>query len=113
MRIRIQLFTLIRIRILVIIKVMGICDNWAIDPPGLHCAPMSLHCEFLNFDLIADPDTALHSNADTDPDPDTASKNNADPDSQPSICRPKDPRLGPGSGLGIDPDQFQADKNVT
>jgi hypothetical protein len=44
MRIRIQLYpgTLLWIRILLLIKVMGICD---IDPPGLHFEPPGLHCE--------------------------------------------------------------------
>jgi hypothetical protein len=32
-RIRIQLFNVVRIRIL--IKVMGICDQWFLGPPGL------------------------------------------------------------------------------
>ncbi len=36
MRIRIQLFTSMQIRILLLIKVIGICDHCSIHPPGLH-----------------------------------------------------------------------------
>jgi hypothetical protein len=43
LRIRIQLFTLMRIRILLIIKMMRICDYWSTDPPGLHFEPPCLH----------------------------------------------------------------------
>ncbi len=50
MQIRIQLFTLMRIRILLLIKV--------IEPQVNHCEPTGLHCELLNFDLNADPDPA-------------------------------------------------------
>jgi hypothetical protein len=32
MRIQIQLFILMRIRILILIKVMGICEHWSVDP---------------------------------------------------------------------------------
>ncbi len=39
MRIRIQLFTWMRIRILLLIKVMGIWDHWSIDPPRLPSRP--------------------------------------------------------------------------
>ncbi len=41
--IRIQRFTLIRI--LLLIKVMEICNKFSIDPQGLHFEPPSLHCE--------------------------------------------------------------------
>ncbi len=44
-------------------------------PPRLYNEPQKL----LNFDFIADPDPAFHSNADPDP----ATMNNADPDPQP------------------------------
>jgi hypothetical protein len=44
-RIRIQLFTLMRIRILLFIKVMQICDRWSTDHPGLYFEPLRLHCE--------------------------------------------------------------------
>ncbi len=63
MRIRIQLFTSMRIRIL-LIKVMLICDRWHTDPPGLHLSvhgPPRLHCKprkFLNLDFNADSDPA-------------------------------------------------------
>jgi hypothetical protein len=47
MRIRIQLFTLMRLRfrIQVLFKMMGIHDDWSLDPPGLHFEPSGLHCE--------------------------------------------------------------------
>jgi hypothetical protein len=101
MRIRIQLFTLMGIGILLLIKVMRICNNYSSlqtlqdsilrlqtsivrvnGPPRLHFEPLKL----LNFDFNAnaDPDPALHSNADPDP----ASKHNrfnADPDPQPTL----------------------------
>jgi hypothetical protein len=32
-------FTLMRIRILLRIKVMTVCDHWSVDPPGLHFEP--------------------------------------------------------------------------
>jgi hypothetical protein len=42
-------------------KVMGICDQWSLDPPP------ELH--FLNFYFAADPDwdPAVYTNADADP----------------------------------------------
>jgi hypothetical protein len=54
-RIRIQLFTSMRIliRILLLIKVMEISDRWSIDPPGLHCEAPVLYWERLR------PSTAL------------------------------------------------------
>jgi hypothetical protein len=52
--IRIQLFNLMRIRILLLIKVMGICDHWSVDPTGLNFDPPGLHCE------LAWPSTALY-----------------------------------------------------
>jgi hypothetical protein len=82
MQIRIQLFTSMLIRILLLIYVMRICDQWPTGPPGLHFECPQLHFEsrkFLNFDFYADPDPAFRSN--TDPDP--ASKNNGDPDPKP------------------------------
>jgi hypothetical protein len=47
MRIRIQIFLLmwIRIRILLLIKEMGVCDFWSIDPPRLHLKPSGLPSE--------------------------------------------------------------------
>ncbi len=79
MRIRNQLFTSMRIRILLLIKVMEICDHWSVDRPGLHFEPPSLNFEppgfyykplkILNFEFNADPDPALHSKADMYPDP--------------------------------------------
>jgi hypothetical protein len=44
-RTRINLFTLMRIRIQLLLKVRGICDHQSIDPPGLHFEPLGLHCE--------------------------------------------------------------------
>jgi hypothetical protein len=48
-----------RIRILLLIKVMKICDHWCIDPPGLHFEPPGLNCSvhgppcgILNFDFL-------------------------------------------------------------
>ncbi len=32
-------------KILLLIKVMGICDRWYTDPPRLHFEPRRLHCE--------------------------------------------------------------------
>jgi hypothetical protein len=40
-----DLFTLIWIRILLLIKVMRICDQWHTGPPPLHFEPLRLHCE--------------------------------------------------------------------
>jgi hypothetical protein len=85
--------TSLRIRNLLLIKMMQICDHLTTDPPSfrLHASMLSLqtfilrvhgllriHCDprkFLNFDFNADPDPAFYSNADPDP----ASKNNEDP----------------------------------
>ncbi len=90
MQIRIQLFTLIRTWILLVIKVMRICDHWSAEPPRLDLEPSHLDYErprpskapfeplqLLNFEFNADLnlDQAFHSNADPDP----ASKNNAVP----------------------------------
>jgi hypothetical protein len=36
MPIRIQFFDLMQIWILLLIKLMGICDYWSVDPPGPH-----------------------------------------------------------------------------
>ncbi len=72
-------FILMRIRILLLIKVMGIYDHWSIDLPGLYFEPSGLHSERprlyfqplkrLNFAFNADPDPVFLSNADSDPDP--------------------------------------------
>jgi hypothetical protein len=86
MRILLQLFTLMRLWIQLIFKMLGICDHWSIDPPGLYFEPSGFHCELyfelyfepINFDFNADPHPTVHSNVHPDPDP--ASKNNADPD---------------------------------
>jgi hypothetical protein len=59
-RSRIQLFTSMRIRIM-ILWIM-ICDHQPSDPPGLHFEPPRLHFEpskLLNFDYNADPDSLL------------------------------------------------------
>ncbi len=47
MRIRIRIFSLMRIRIwiLLFIKVMRFCDCWSKDPPRLHFERLRLHCE--------------------------------------------------------------------
>jgi hypothetical protein len=78
MRILIQLFNLMRnrIRIMLLIKKMLICDHRpkgpfgpprqmlnAHGPPRLHFEPLKL----LNFDFNADPDPAFKNNADPDP----------------------------------------------
>ncbi len=66
MRTRSHLLTLmgIRIRILLLIKVMGICDHCSTDIPGFHFQHPRLHCEhgpprlhfeplkFMNFDFL-------------------------------------------------------------
>ncbi len=82
LRIPIQLFISMRIRILLLIKVMRICDHWPTDPPSSILSvngPLWLHIEPQNllifFYLNADPGPAFHST----PDPDSASINNADP----------------------------------
>jgi hypothetical protein len=74
-----------RIRILLLIIVMQICDHWSTDPPRPHSKSLSVHYERSrtslapiwafkapNFYFNADPDPAFHSNA--DPDPQSASK---------------------------------------
>jgi hypothetical protein len=84
--------TLMRIRILILIEVLEICDHWSADSPGLHFEPPGFNCEYtrpstvffdplqlLNLDFNTDLNPAFHSNEDLDP----ASKNNADPDPQP------------------------------
>jgi hypothetical protein len=59
--IRIQLFTQMQIRILLLIKVIKkISDHWSIDPPELHFEPQGF-----NADTVSDPD--FHSNANPDP----------------------------------------------
>jgi hypothetical protein len=81
-RIRIQIVTSMQIRILLLKKVIGICDHCSIhpqglpfDPPGLHFDPPGLHfivhgpqrlylgpiaSEFVFFN--ANPDPGFHSN---------------------------------------------------
>jgi hypothetical protein len=44
-QIRLSNLMLIRIRILLLIKVMRICDHWYTDPQGLHLEPPRLNCE--------------------------------------------------------------------
>jgi hypothetical protein len=69
----------IRIRILLLIKLVRICDHWPTDPTGIHFAPPRLHLsvhgpsrlhfdalKLLNIEANADPDTAFHLNADPD-----------------------------------------------
>ncbi len=89
-------FHLQQIRILLLIKVIRICDHYhsTTDPPKLHFGPPGLHWEhrgpphlyleplnILNFNFNADPSGFIF-NSDADPDP--ASKDNADPD--PQLC---------------------------
>ncbi len=99
MRFRNRLFILLRIqmRMLLLIKVMQICDYWSTGPPGLHCKPPRLHFErpqrsnslftaskvlfYFNADSDPDPDPAVHAKADLVPYP--ASKKNLDPDPRP------------------------------
>jgi hypothetical protein len=55
MRIRIQLFTFMRIRILLFIKLLVIFDHWSVDPQRLrYFEPLKL----LTFDFNVDPDPA-------------------------------------------------------
>ncbi len=66
-----------RIRILLIIKVMRICDHWSKDPPRLVYTsivrvrgPPLLHLgasKASEFDFNEDPDPAIYSNADPEP----------------------------------------------
>ncbi len=48
--------TLMRIRILLLMKVIGICDHWSIDPPGLHETLMRVRIQFpkINADLCVE-----------------------------------------------------------
>jgi hypothetical protein len=75
MRIRIQLFALMRIRILLLIKVIKVCDHWSIDPPGLHFEPPCLHGVHGPLGLCFEPLKLLNFNFKADPE----SKNDADP----------------------------------
>ncbi len=63
MPIRIQHFILMRIRIY-----LSVCDNWSIDPLGLHFEPSGLYSERpqIYFEPLK---LSNYSNADTDPDP--------------------------------------------
>ncbi len=100
MRIRIQFFTSMRIRTLLLNEVMRICDRWSTDPPGLHLrlqapplwlhlhGPLWLHFKPLkpiSFYFNADPDSnsAFHSNADPDP----LSQNTINANPYPPPCR--------------------------
>jgi hypothetical protein len=62
MRIRIQLFILMLIRVLFLIKVMRICDQF--EPPRLY-STVSVHgpqlLKLLNFDFSPYPDLVFHS----------------------------------------------------
>ncbi len=46
--IRFQLFTVMRIRILILlfIKARRVCDHWSLDTPGLYFQPPGLHCKY-------------------------------------------------------------------
>jgi hypothetical protein len=82
MRIRIQLFNLVRIWILLIIIVTRKSATTGLQTiRGSIFEPLRLYFELLkllNFDFSADPDPAFRSNKDPDP----AFKNSADPDPQ-------------------------------
>jgi hypothetical protein len=88
-RVRIKLFTLMRIRILLLNKVMQICDHWSPGTLGLHFEPPALHCErprlhfeplkLLNDYFNADPDPVFHLMQILDPDVSPS----PDPDPQP------------------------------
>ncbi len=82
--IRNQLFTLMRVRILILllVKVMRICDQWFTAPPVLHFEPPCLHCERplpsmapfwvslnLNFNADSHPASKYRYTADPDPQP--------------------------------------------
>ncbi len=73
MRIRIKLFTSMRIRILLLMKVMQICRPLAHRPPfwattDLHDSILSLKSQnLLYFDFNPNPDPAFRSNADPSP----------------------------------------------
>ncbi len=70
MRIRIQLFTFMRNRIQLLLKVMGICVHYSVHPPGLYLivqGPVQFYFDPLNlsnFYFIADPEPASKHNAD-------------------------------------------------
>jgi hypothetical protein len=100
MRIRNHLFTFMRVRILLLIKVLRICDHGSTKPPGLHFEPPRLHCERpgpstahteplikiidITFLSVVDPH---HFDADSDP----ACYFDADPDSDPTFHFHADP----------------------
>jgi len=87
------LFKSMRIPILLLIKVMRICDHGPTEPPDLHFEPPRLyfgsprlHLEprrLMSYDFHALLDPAFHCNAD----PDAASKNNADPSGSETLIR--------------------------
>jgi hypothetical protein len=90
MLIWIRLFSLMRIRIILPIKVMRSGKIWSIDPLGLHFEPPRLHFERPRpSGFIFEPQKLwnIHSDppfsSNPDPDPNPASQNNADPDPQP------------------------------
>jgi hypothetical protein len=91
--------------------VMGTCEYWSVDPPGLHFEPLGLHSrglhgsvfeslKLLNFDFNADPGPAFQLNVNLDPDP--AFHSNADPESGFSFSL-KDPMMGSCDYWSVDP----------
>jgi hypothetical protein len=40
------------VRILLLIKLMEICDHWSVDPPRLYFEPPGLHCERLRLSKV-------------------------------------------------------------
>jgi hypothetical protein len=72
---RILLFTLMRIRILLLIKVMRACDHWSTDPLRLHFHSLRLHTRIQSPPLLHFELWLLNFNFNVDPGP--ASQNNA------------------------------------
>jgi hypothetical protein len=78
---------------------------YSIDPTGLYCELLNLTLMRIRIQLFTLMCIRIRIQT-------YSLKKNADPDPQPSTCRPKQPCFGPGSGLGLDPDQIQTGKNV-
>ncbi len=69
MRIQIQLFTLMCIRVQLLFRSDGIYDRWTIDPLILNFEPPGLHCERRPSTALFWASQAFDFNADPDPDP--------------------------------------------
>jgi hypothetical protein len=65
------LITLMQIRIQFLFKVMGICEHWSIDPPGLHFNFLASLASFVSVHghprLYFEPLNLLNLNVDPDP----------------------------------------------